>query len=211
MKPDTDNEFTRRDFLKLTWGLGAGAVMPAFLAACSSSSTQEDTFDPPTLTSVNGILEVTFKLEYVDTILPVRNNDTGVFTDTKVHLRSFSSMIPGPTLRINAGDTLRINIINNLPPNPPSNDPEHLRYLNSTNLHVHGFHVNPGLIRPGVSRIRNGSTVPVPASKGQGTPGCRRRRTAGTLSNRPHPTTAAATRSHRARRTAYRTWPSTLP
>jgi len=150
MKPDTDNEFTRRDFLKLTWGLGAGAVMPPFLAACSGSSTQEDTFDPPTLTSTNGILEVTFKLEYVDTILPVRNNDTGVFTDTKVHLRSFSSMIPGPTLRINAGDTLRINIINNLPPNPPSNDPEHLRYLNSTNLHVHGFHVNPGIVRPGV-------------------------------------------------------------
>jgi FtsP/CotA-like multicopper oxidase with cupredoxin domain len=151
MKTQDDNDLTRRDFLKLSWGLGAGMILPPFLTACGGNKTADpDLFDPPTLTSTNGILDVTFKLEYVNTFLPVRNNDTGVIADAPVRLRSFSSMIPAPTLRINAGDTLRIKIVNDLPPNPPSSDPEHLRYPNSTNLHTHGFHVSPGLIRPGV-------------------------------------------------------------
>ena len=59
--------------------------------------------------------------------------------------------IPAPTLRINVGDTLRILLINQLPPNPPGRETmQHLRYPNSTNLHMHGLHVKPGLVAPGV-------------------------------------------------------------
>jgi FtsP/CotA-like multicopper oxidase with cupredoxin domain len=42
-------------------------------------------------------------------------------------------------------------VVNQLPANPASTEPaKHLRYPNSTNLHVHGLHVSPGLVSPGV-------------------------------------------------------------
>ncbi len=43
-----------------------------------------------------------------------------------------------PTLRLLAGDTLIVNLINNLP-TPPAG----ATYLNDTNLHYHGLHVSP--------------------------------------------------------------------
>jgi len=35
-----------------------------------------------------------------------------------VNTRTFGGNLVGPTLRVKPGDTLRINVINNLPPNP---------------------------------------------------------------------------------------------
>jgi FtsP/CotA-like multicopper oxidase with cupredoxin domain len=65
------------------------------------------------------------------------------------YLRSINQSIPAPTLSINAADTLRIKVVNQLPPNPPSTEPAaHLRYPNSMNLHTHGLHVPPGLVGP---------------------------------------------------------------
>ena len=61
-----------------------------------------------------------------------------------------SGSIPAPTLRVGVGDTLRIRVVNQLPANPPTNEPtKHLRYPNSTNLHTHGLHVTPGMVSPG--------------------------------------------------------------
>ena len=93
-----------------------------------------------TLTSLNGRLDVTLTLAYLKTTLDGK----------AVTLRNMFGSIPAPTLRVNVGDTLRVLVVNQLPANPPSNQPaKHLRYPNSMNLHTHGVHVNS---RPGVVR-----------------------------------------------------------
>jgi FtsP/CotA-like multicopper oxidase with cupredoxin domain len=140
---------TRRDFLRWSWSLGAGLVLPAGLAGCGGGSGGEappplpgETFvEPPTLSSSNGVLDVTLTVAYVDTRLDGKS----------VRLRTMAGSIPAPTLRVEAGDVLRILLENRLPPNPPSAEPvRHLRYPNSTNLHTHGLHVTPGLVSAGV-------------------------------------------------------------
>ena len=143
------SQYSRRDFLHLGWTLGAGLVLPAGLYGCFNDSDSEsfpplpeETFvQPPTLASVDGALSVTLQLSYFTTVL----------NGKAVTLRSMNNRIPAPTLRVNVGDTLRILVVNQLPPNPPTVEPaQHLRYPNSTNLHTHGLHVTPGLVAPGV-------------------------------------------------------------
>ena len=145
----TTSQYSRRDFLHLSWTLGAGLVLPAGLYGCFNDSDSEsfpplpeETFvQPPTLASVDGALSVTLQLSYFTTVL----------NGKAVTLRSMNNRIPAPTLRVNVGDTLRILVVNQLPPNPPTVEPaQHLRYPNSTNLHTHGLHVTPGLVAPGV-------------------------------------------------------------
>jgi FtsP/CotA-like multicopper oxidase with cupredoxin domain len=143
-------ECTRRDFLRFSWTLGAGLALPVGLPGCGggggdsnpSPSLPGETFvEPPTMTSVDGELDVKLQLAYFPTML----------NGKAVTLRSMNGSIPAPTLRVNAGDTLRIQVINQLPPNPSSSEPvQHLRYPNSSNLHTHGLHVTPGLVSPGV-------------------------------------------------------------
>jgi FtsP/CotA-like multicopper oxidase with cupredoxin domain len=133
--------------MRLGWAVGAGLVLPAALPGCRDGggypiATPAETFvEPPVLSSVQGELDVTMALAYVETTLYGK----------AVKLRSMFDSIPAPTLRVNAGDRLRIRVINRLPPNPRSDEPAtHFRYPNSTNLHVHGLHVSPGLVAPGV-------------------------------------------------------------
>ena len=72
-------------------------------------------------------------------------------------MRVYEGSFPGPTLRIRPGDTLRVNLVNNLetlPEGLPANSPfkcaplaghastEHASTCD-TNLHTHGFHVSP--------------------------------------------------------------------
>jgi FtsP/CotA-like multicopper oxidase with cupredoxin domain len=61
--------------------------------------------------------------------------------------RTYGGLLAGPTLRLQPGDLLRVDLRNDLPPNPDAdtvypdmNTPHH---FNSTNLHTHGFHVSP--------------------------------------------------------------------
>ena len=137
---------SRRDFLRLGWKLGAGLALPAGLLGCgggenSSSLTGETFVEPRRFQSIGGELDVTLRIAYFSTTLKGK----------AVTLRAMNASIPAPTLSVNAGDTLRIRVVNELPPNPPSNEPaKHLRYPNSTNLHTHGLHVTPGLVAPGV-------------------------------------------------------------
>jgi FtsP/CotA-like multicopper oxidase with cupredoxin domain len=142
------DELNRRDFLKLGVTITAGAVVPAALVACNGGGDggytppQETFVEPLTIASVNGVLDVTLVLSYLTTTL---NGQT-------VTLRNMFGTIPAPTLRVNVGDLLRIKVFNNLPPNPvfpPSVPPQpaHLQYPNSTNLHTHGLHVYPDIIR----------------------------------------------------------------
>lgn len=69
-----------------------------------------------------------------------------------LHLRSYGGCKMGPLLAVNPGDTLRVNLINNLPADDPScykNPPPGLGLppgvgcFNTINLHTHGLHVSP--------------------------------------------------------------------
>ncbi len=62
--------------------------------------------------------------------------------------------MPGPTLRVQPGDVLRIRLTNDLPPNrdvvPVNGDLPH--QFNTTNFHFHGWHVSPDGIADNVLR-----------------------------------------------------------
>jgi FtsP/CotA-like multicopper oxidase with cupredoxin domain len=72
----------------------------------------------------------------------------------RLFMRTYEGTIPGPTLWLRRGDTLRIRLINDLPPNrdpmPANIDQPH--HLNSTNFHFHGSHVSPSGIADNVMR-----------------------------------------------------------
>jgi FtsP/CotA-like multicopper oxidase with cupredoxin domain len=146
MKPMNNEARSRRDFLRLSATLTCGLAVPPALYGClggdgDSTPLPVETFiDPPMLQSADGKLDVTLTVSYITTEI----------MGQKVTLRTYSG-IPGPTLVVNVGDTLRIRLVNALPPNPPDPEPmEHLRYHNNTNMHTHGLHVNPAIIAPGL-------------------------------------------------------------
>lgn len=147
MTPSPSRSYTRREFLRLTWTVGAGLALPPVLQGCSGAgggdpSAPPETFvEPSALASVDGRLDVTLNVDYLSTTL----------NGQAVRLRNMMGSIPAPTLRVHAGDTLRVRVVNQLPANAPSTEPvAHLRYHNSLNLHMHGMHVKPGLVSPGV-------------------------------------------------------------
>ncbi|TQV87816.1 multicopper oxidase family protein [Aliikangiella coralliicola] len=76
-------------------------------------------------------------------------------------LRNYNGELVGPTLRLNPGDTLLINLKNKLKKNdiPPPDDINIPHNFNVTNFHSHGLHVSPSgnsdnvliAINPGVN------------------------------------------------------------
>ena len=64
----------------------------------------------------------------------------------RFHMLGFNGQSPGPTIRVHAGDTLRILLKNNLSPelvNTSSVPNNHFRQFDVVNLHTHGLHVSP--------------------------------------------------------------------
>ncbi|OKJ08149.1 hypothetical protein AMK19_19070 [Kitasatospora sp. CB01950] len=89
----------------------------------------------------------------VEQTLDVRFADVDVPGYGQVTTRAYNGAIPGPTLRVRAGDTLRLTHVNGLPPNEPfhgdHNTPHH---ANSFNVHTHGMHVPPSGYADNVQR-----------------------------------------------------------
>ena len=62
--------YTRRDFLNVSWKLGAGAVLPAALVACGGSNasgepgTPETFVEPLRLVARDGVLDYTLRMVY---------------------------------------------------------------------------------------------------------------------------------------------------
>ena len=117
---------TRRGALTLG-GLGLAGIVAGgagLLWTSSSSGTAQVQLgrafaEPPELRSANGLLQVE---------LDVARGSVLIGGHTASAL-SFNGGIPGPTLRLKAGDRLGVTLHNGL------DDP--------TNLHVHGLHVSP--------------------------------------------------------------------
>lgn len=76
--------------------------------------------EPPVVRSKNGRLDVTFTAKA--TIARLGGRNVGAW--------AYNSMVPGPTLELNQGDSLQVTTLNRLPGEP-------------TNLHTHGLHVSP--------------------------------------------------------------------
>lgn len=109
--------------------------------------------NPPEVKSLNGVL---------NTDLDVRFTTSEVYNtvmDKNISLlhRSYNGRLVGPTLRLKPGDSMIVNLRNNLPVYQPSEtcdpylpiqdgiDPNYMDTLrfNNTNLHTHGLHVSP--------------------------------------------------------------------
>jgi FtsP/CotA-like multicopper oxidase with cupredoxin domain len=148
----------RRGFIS---GVGAGAALLG-LAACSSgratsgrapagTDVAETPFvGPSELRSEHGSLAVTL----------VAKATTVAWAGGVRYALAYNDSVPGPTLRVRAGDTLTITLRNEL------DDP--------TNLHTHGLHVSPDgasdnifvMVDPGASHTY---TYVIPADHPSGT------------------------------------------
>lgn len=96
---------------------GAGLLLT--LTPREKPVTGGDLAQPPEERSSNGRLQV--QLEAAPGQIMLAGQQAAAL--------GYNGRIPGPTLRIQPGDVLRIRLVNNLP--------------QATNLHVHGLHVSP--------------------------------------------------------------------
>lgn len=100
--------------------------------------------EPEVRRSVNGVLETTLRCAYA------YRQVGGV----RLYVRSYEGGHPGPTLRMKPGETLKIRLINDLPPNrdqlPMDISVPH--QFNNTNFHFHGSHTSPSGISDNVMR-----------------------------------------------------------
>jgi len=121
--------------------------------------------------SSNGVLQTTIEvLISTNTILNTDTQELDI-----VQTPTYEGALTGPTLRVKPGDSLRIEMINNLPPNPAQqrtgafpHDPF------TTNFHSHGLTVDPNGISDNVlRRFQPGTTnsiqIDIPANHLSGT------------------------------------------
>jgi FtsP/CotA-like multicopper oxidase with cupredoxin domain len=124
---------------------GAHAHMPELGVAKSPvmPAMDQPLVEPEVRRSANGVLSTGLRCAYA-------YRDIG---GTRLYLRSYEGGL-GPTLRMKPGETLKIRLVNDLPPNRdllPSN-PSHPHQFNNTNLHFHGAHCSPSGIADNVMR-----------------------------------------------------------
>jgi suppressor of ftsI len=121
---------TRRQFLLAGGAIAAGTLLGGRAATAAAAE--------------QGVDEYTLRVGYSERQL-------GSF---HLRTRTYNSSLPGPLMVTRPGHTLRVNLINNLPPDPPASVPPGIDALNNphafntTNLHVHGLQVIPHLFQP---------------------------------------------------------------
>jgi FtsP/CotA-like multicopper oxidase with cupredoxin domain/peroxiredoxin len=107
---------------------------PANVAPLRANFQTKPSLNPVTYSSEKGRLDLTFNLDY----------STFTIGKDQVRLRTYNSSLVGPVLKLKAGDTLYITLINELPLNPPTPHGVNGHHeWNTTNLHFHGLHVAP--------------------------------------------------------------------
>ena len=156
---------SRRGFLMSGVGLGAAVLVPGLPAdPVAAADTHDDhvadagpmgiqqtpftpgepLVEPEVRRSVDGILSTSLRVQYA-------YKDVGGY---RLFMRTYDGGVPGPTLRLKRGDTLRIRLVNDLPPerNPAPAYVDQPHRINTTNLHFHGSHVSPSGISDNVLR-----------------------------------------------------------
>jgi FtsP/CotA-like multicopper oxidase with cupredoxin domain len=159
MPTKINSSVNRRYFLGLSATLGSGFFIYQNYTAYNHEikkyqiDKNKNFMQPTRLVAKDGLLDLTLTVSYFNTKLGGANPGDQYPVSLRAygydnHGPSFS----GPTLVLSGGDTLRIKLINNLPVNPPFlsfRDPSNYMKPNTTNLHVHGLHVNPGILSIG--------------------------------------------------------------
>ena len=118
-----------------TMGMVPEAAVPAM---------DQPLVEPEVRRSVNGVLSTTLRCAY----------GYRQIGGVRLYVRSYEGGSPGPTLRMKPGETLRIKLINDLPPNRDGlpADISHPHQFNNTNFHFHGAHASPSGIADNVMR-----------------------------------------------------------
>lgn len=117
-----------------------GLVQPA----APVPATDAPLVEPEARRSANGVLSTSLRCAYA-------YRDIG---GKRLYLRSYEGGSPGPTLRMKPGETLKIRLINDLPPNRDQVPQDFTRphQFNNTNFHFHGANCSPGGIADNVMR-----------------------------------------------------------
>lgn len=129
--------FHKFDAMKQLSHLLAAALCAALFGATPSSLAQQQEIpQPPSVHARDGVL--------IDTLnLVLANISVG---ERQVLARTYNGTAPGSIWRVRPGETMKIHLSNQLPPNPDADLPDQGNYpqrANTTNLHVHGLNVSP--------------------------------------------------------------------
>ena len=168
-KPDGTRKLSRRQLLDGGMGLGALLLGAGVARAHDSmhgmqgggarmdmSSTfgmvpdkpppamDQPLAEPELRRSVNGVLDTSLRVAY----------GYRQIGGVRLYMRGYEGGSPGPTLRMKPGETLRIRLINDLPPNRDAMPADISRphQFNNTNFHFHGAHASPSGIADNVMR-----------------------------------------------------------
>ena len=151
---------SRRGMLNGGLVLGAAALAPRFALAQAAGAhvhmpelgvatspvvpaMDQPLVEPEVRRSANGVLSTSLRCAFA-------YRDIG---GMRLYLRSYEGGL-APTLRMKPGETLKIRLINDLPPNrdlSPAN-PSFPHQNNNTNFHFHGAHCSPSGIADNVMR-----------------------------------------------------------
>lgn len=138
---------------------------PTFAAFSAFKSRLIDVQEPIVIRSQGGLLDVTMEAIYDQFNVPTGSGSTQaeslrVYKVVQANGVSYADSnavgYPGPTFRVQSGDSVRLQVINKLPANPGSGClnypavqngvdtmPNCFHGPNSTNVHYHGFHITP--------------------------------------------------------------------
>jgi FtsP/CotA-like multicopper oxidase with cupredoxin domain len=125
----------RRSLLKSVGAVALAGGLGGLSLRARADQPGEELWQPPIQSAVNGLLDTTVRARY----------STYKLDGKTVSLRGYDGLPVGRSLRIQAGDRLRLHLYNELPWEPSgqicgANQPH---ALNTTNMHLHGVHVSP--------------------------------------------------------------------
>src|SRR5580704_592333 len=154
-------ELSRRGLLNGGLALGAAALGPRLALAQAGGghvhmpelgvakvpvvpAMDQPLVEPEARRSANGVLSTSLRCAYA-------YRDIG---GKRLYLRSYEGGSPGPTLRMKPGETLKIRLTNDFPPNRDlaPQDLSRPHQFNNTNFHFHGAHCSPNGIADNVMR-----------------------------------------------------------
>ena len=107
-------------------------------------ATDQPFVEPEVRRSANGELRTSMSMRYA-------YRDIG---GVRLYVRTYEGAVPGPTLRLQPGDVLKLRLANDFPPNRDAMpaDMSIPHQFNNTNFHFHGAHVSPSGIADNVMR-----------------------------------------------------------
>jgi FtsP/CotA-like multicopper oxidase with cupredoxin domain len=140
-----------------------GPVIPP-PASGAPSVVRTPLVQPRVVPSVNGVLNVTMRATMANLSVPIDSLRSGPQWLRAFQLVAVNGVpvnaapaFPGPTFQVNAGDSIHIVYVNDLPPSAEKECMDYAAFRNGidappncfhgpsyTNIHYHGFHVSPG-------------------------------------------------------------------